>query len=134
MHNEAGYAEKAIQAGAMGYLTKKEPIENVISAIREVMKGNLYVSSEMSEKLIIKLMKKDREAGDDNPLKSLTHRETEVLRLFGSGYTPQEIAEELQLSINTVEAHRKHLREKLGLSSSKELVKYAIRVFSRPAD
>jgi len=126
MYDEAIYAEKAIMAGAMGYLSKKEPVDEIINAIREVIKGNLYLPGDLSEKLILKLMKRGNE-NESNPHKSLSPREKEILSFIGAGFTPREIAHELKISINTVETHRKNLKEKLGFTSSSELVKYAIK-------
>lgn len=126
MYDEALYAEKAILAGAMGYLTKKEPVEEIINAVREVVKGNLYLPGDLSEKLILKLMKKGND-DDKNFHKGLSPREREVLQFIGAGYTPREIALQLKLSVNTVETHRKNIKEKLGLGTSRELVRYAIK-------
>ncbi len=127
MYDEIHYAEKAILSGAMGYITKKEPIEQIITGIREVMKGNLYILGDLSGKLIMKLMRMGQDGKPDYH-KGLTPRECEVLHFIGAGYKPIEIARELKLSVNTVETHRKHLKEKLGLSSSRELFKYAIKI------
>ena len=126
MYDEALYAEKAIIAGAAGYMTKKEPVENIINGIREVMKGNLYLPGEISEKLIMKLIKR---GNNDTAYQQtgLTPREREILHFIGSGYSPLEIARKLNLSVNTVETHRKHLKEKLGLTTCRELFKYAIK-------
>ncbi|HPS58752.1 MAG TPA: response regulator transcription factor [Spirochaetota bacterium] len=125
MYDEAVYAEKAIVAGASGYMTKKEPIDRIITGIREVMNGNLYLPGDISGKLIMKLIKA---GGDDSALSrdGLTPRELEILHLIGSGYTPLEIARKFNVSINTIETHRKHLKEKLGLTTCRELLKYAI--------
>ena len=127
MYDEALYAEKAILAGAMGYLSKKEPVEEIINAVREVIKGNLYLPGDLSEKLILKLMKKGNE-DDINPHKGLTPREREVLGFIGSGFSPREIAVELQLSVTTVQTHRENIKEKLGISTSREHVRYAIKM------
>lgn len=126
MYDETLYAEKAILTGAMGYITKKEPVQEIINGIREVMKGNIFVPGDISGKLIMKLMKMGVDE-DGEPQSGLTPREREVLRLIGTGNTPAEIARELKLSVNTVETHRKHLKEKLGLNSSRDLFKYAIK-------
>jgi len=126
MYDEALYAEKAIMTGAMGYITKKAPIQDIITGIREVTNGNLYVPGDISGRLIIKLIKMGV-TEEDEPLKNLTPRERQVLRFIGAGYTPAEIARELKLSINTVETHRKHLKDKLGFSTSRDLFKYAIK-------
>lgn len=125
MYDEAVYAEKAIVAGASGYMTKKEPVEKIITGIREVMNGNLYLPGDISGKLIMKLIKA---GGEDQAVSrdGLTPRELEILHLIGAGYTPAEIARKFNLSINTIETHRKHLKEKLGLSTCRELLKYAI--------
>jgi len=126
MHDEAFYAERAVLAGAMGYITKKEPIQEIINGIREVMKGNLYIPGDLSGKLIMKLMRKGQ--GEEADLHiGLTPREREVLQYIRVGYTPIEIARELKLSVNTVETHRKNLKDKLGLASCRELFKYAIK-------
>lgn len=127
MYDEALYAEKAILAGAMGYLCKKEPVEEIINAVREVVEGHLYLPGDLSKKLIFKLMKKG-DKDNSNPHKGLTPREREVLGFIGAGFSPKEIAIELKLSVNTVETHRRNIREKLGLSTSRELVRYAIKI------
>lgn len=126
MYDEAVYAERAILSGAMGYITKKEPVQDIITGIREVMKGNLYLPGDISGKLIKKLIKAGTE-DETGSLKVLTPREREVLRFIGAGYTPTEISRELKLSVNTVETHRRHLKEKLGFATSRELFKYAIK-------
>lgn len=126
MYEETLYAERAILTGAAGYITKKEPVQAIINGIREVMNGSLYIPGDISGKLIMKLMKIGID--EDKDLHSgLTPREREILHLIGAGNTPAEIARELKLSVNTVETHRKHLKEKLGLRSSRELFKYAIK-------
>jgi len=126
MYDEALYAERAILTGAAGYITKKEPVQTIINGIREVINGHLFIPGDISGKLIMKLMKMG--VDEDKDLHSgLTPREREILRLIGAGNTPAEIARELKLSVNTVETHRKHLKEKLGLSTCRDLFKYAIK-------
>ena len=126
MHDEAFYAEKAILAGAMGYITKKGPVQEIITGIREVMKGNLYIPGDLSGKLIMNLMRKHQGEEIGSHI-GLTPRENEVLQYIRIGYSPIEIARELKLSVNTVETHRKNLKDKLGLSSCRQLFKYAIK-------
>lgn len=126
MYDETLYAERAILTGAMGYITKKEPVQEIINGIREVMKGNLFIPGDISGKLIMKLMKMGVDENTDSH-KGLTPREREILRLIGAGNSPAEIARELKLSVNTVETHRRHLKEKLGLNTSRDLFKYAIK-------
>jgi len=126
MYDETLYAERAILSGAMGYITKKEPVQSIITGIRVVISGHLFIPGDISGKLIMKLMKMG--VDEDKELNSgLTPREREILCLIGAGNSPAEIARELKLSVNTVETHRKHLKEKLGLKSSRDLFKYAIK-------
>ncbi len=125
MYDEALYAERAILGGAMGFITKKEPIVNVITGIREVMKGNLYINGDISGRLIMKLMNVGFE--EKEPLMKLTPREREILRFIGAGFTPIEIAKKINISVNTVETHRKNIKEKLGIPTSRELFKFAIK-------
>ena len=126
MFDEAVYAEKALHYGAMGYITKKEPVEVVIRAIRQVVDGGLYLPKNISDKLIMKFMKQgDVHEGSED--ERLTPKEKEILHYIGRGYSPGEIAKELKLSVNTVESHRRKMKLKLGFESSKELTKYAIK-------
>ena len=127
MHDEVHYAEKAVLTGSMGYITKKESIETIISGIRDVMKGNIFVSGDMSGKLIKKLVRSEHLKDEDDCQGLLTPREMEIFNLIGAGNTPKDIARELYLSVHTVETHRRNIKEKLGLASSRELVKYAIK-------
>jgi DNA-binding NarL/FixJ family response regulator len=126
MHNEALYAERALRAGAMGYIMKQEAAENLLTAIRYVLGGQIYVSDKVSKRLIRKLArgKVDMVA---SPVDSLSDRELEVFRSIGQGYGTSEIAEKLYLSIKTIETYRTHIKEKLNLANSHELLQYAIQ-------
>jgi DNA-binding NarL/FixJ family response regulator len=125
MHDESLYAERALKAGARGYIMKQEPQETIMSALRMVARGEVYLSSAMSAKLLRSFsgVKSD---SDLAPLERLTNRELEIFRLIGEGQSVRTIAEKLFLSTKTVEAHKEHIKLKLNLKSSNELLQYAI--------
>ena len=125
MHDEGLYAERALKAGARGYVMKQEPQETVINAIRTVLKGEVYLSPKMSSKLLRNFSGPKSDA-DVAPLDRLTDRELEIFRLIGEGQSVRAIAEKLFLSTKTVEAHKEHIKQKLNLKSSNELLQYAI--------
>ena len=126
MHNEALYAERALRAGAMGYIMKDEASEKLLMAIRHVLLGQIYVSDKISTRLISKFTggKADLAA---SPIDGLTDRELEVFNLIGQGYGTSQIADKLYLSIKTIETYRTHIKEKLSLADSRELLQYAIQ-------
>lgn len=125
MHDEKLYAERALRAGAMGYVQKQDPPETVLRALREVLAGKVFVSQVVSERLVRSLI-----PGEPRPkrtsLESLSDRELEVLNLMGEGLTTQQIAERLHLSVKTVHSHRERLKLKLRLENTAELVRYAV--------
>jgi DNA-binding NarL/FixJ family response regulator len=123
MREEGIYAERALRAGADGYITKEEGAEKAIAAIRLLMQGKRYVSDKLAGKMMDRLAGngEDGEAAID----SLSDRELEVLELIGNGLGSREIAEKLHLSIKTIESHREHIKTKLGLARATELVNYA---------
>ncbi|WP_292917335.1 response regulator [Nitrosomonas sp.] len=125
MHDESVYAERALRAGARGYVMKQEPGETLLAAIREVLKGNIYLSKNMQEKLLKKIA-----SGGSEPeqlINSLTPSEFEVLHLIGQGHSSQEIAKLLCRSIKTIETHRFNIRIKLNLKDGADLIRYATR-------
>lgn len=126
MHDETLYAERALRAGARGYVMKNEGGEKLVEAIRQVLRGRTYVSANMSEKILDIFSGQHRRA-DDTTLGKLTDREFEVFGLIGQGLTTKEIARRLGLSTKTVETHRLHVREKLQLTSGPALIQYAVR-------
>lgn len=126
MHDEALYAERALRAGARGYIMKNEGGEKLVEAIRQVLQGKTYVSENMSGK-VLEIFSHRRRRADDTTIGKLTDREFEVFRLLGQGMTTREIGQQLRLSTKTVETHRLHVREKLGLKSGPALIKYAVR-------
>ncbi len=125
MHNEAVFGLRALKAGALGYVMKAEAINHVAEAIFKVLQGKIYVSPEFAEKLIFKAVQ-SAEAGAGSPVDALSDRELEVLQLLGKGGSTRSIAEMLHLSVKTIETHRAHIKEKLGLQDSEEMVKFAI--------
>ncbi len=126
MHNEALYAERALRAGAMGYIMKQEASEKLLTAIRYVLGGEIFVSDDISKRLIRQLARgKDDMA--TSSVDNLSDRELEVFHLIGQGYGTSQIAEKLYLSIKTIETYRTHIKEKLNLADSRELLQYAIQ-------
>ena len=125
MHDETLHAERALRAGAKGYVMKQEAPEKVISAIRQVLQGNIYVSDAMSAKLLNKLID-SRKEGSSSPLEILSDRELQVFQLLGRGFGTRQVADKLNVSIKTVEAYRANIKDKLNLKSSAELVQHAI--------
>lgn len=126
MHDESILASHALRAGARGFLMKTEGGEKLIQAIRQVLDGKIYVSDVVSSKAIDVFSGKIRRA-EDPPTSLLTDREFEVFQFIGQGLTTREMGSRLRLSPKTVETHRLHIREKLGLRSGPELIQYAVR-------
>jgi DNA-binding NarL/FixJ family response regulator len=124
MYDESVYAERALQAGALGYLNKQSARETLINAIRSVLAGRIYLSPEMTEQIV-----KSRVGGfvksGDSPIESLSNRELEVLTLIGQGKTTGAIAKQLYLSVHTIDTYREKLKIKLNLANSAELNRYA---------
>jgi len=126
MHDESIYAERAIRAGARGYIMKEVASKNIINAIRTVLNNELYLSEKMSKNILDKVI----HGSGDTPgisMEDLTNREFEVFQLIGNGFSTKEIAHKLNLSIFTVESHKKNIREKLMLKDTSELTKHAIQ-------
>ncbi len=126
MHDESLYAERALRAGANGYIMKQEATERVLIAIRQILTGEVYVSDRMAQKMVRQFVK-----GSAVPKRSivdeLTDRELEVFRLIGQGHGTRQIAEELHLSVKTVESYYAHIKEKLSLKNGRELVQHAVQ-------
>jgi DNA-binding NarL/FixJ family response regulator len=126
MHDESLYAERALRAGAGGYVMKQEAPQTLLAAIRAVLSGQVYVSSKMGAALLQRMVSgKKRDAG--LPMDRLTDRELEIFRMIGGGKSVKDIADNLFLSVKTVEAHREHIKEKLNIKTSAELLRFAIR-------
>lgn len=127
MHEETLYAERALRAGAMGYVMKQEPGKTVKAAIRKVLSGNMHLSEAMSSTILAKYMRGDQAAPPASPIATLSDRELEVFRMLGQGKGVRLIAEELQLTIPTVNSFRNRIKEKLSLKSSTEVMLHAIQ-------
>lgn len=125
MHDEKVYAERALRAGACGYIMKEESAEYLTIALKRVLEGGIYLSREMSTRLL-KTFGNPEGRNPDSPLQRLTDREFEVFRLIGEGKTTEEIAQQLHISPKTVDVHRFQIKDKLQLASSTALVHYAV--------
>ena len=125
MHDESLFAERVLAAGALGYINKQEAPSKIIKAIQRVLSGKVYVSDEMTERLVDSATGSRKESSQ-SPLQRLSNRELEVFELIGRGMTTGKIADHLQLSIKTIETHRENIKKKLGLGSGQELTRHAI--------
>lgn len=126
MHDEALYAERALRAGARGYVMKRETTKSVVTAIRRVLEGGTYVS----ERVLNRMVQRMKSPGRDNtasPVEQLSDRELEIFRLLGQGRTTSQIAEDLHLSVKTVQAYCARAKEKFGVESLGALLRAAIR-------
>lgn len=125
MHDEQLYAERAIRAGAMGYVGKNEPAEAIVDAVRNILRGRVHVSERFANR-VVQRMAVQGGADEGTPLDTLSDREVEVLTLLGDGLSTRAVAEHLHLSTKTIHTYREHLKAKLGLDSASELVRYAV--------
>jgi DNA-binding NarL/FixJ family response regulator len=126
MHEESVYAQRALRAGASGYIMKQEGAEKVLTALRRVLKGEVYLSERMGNRVLHTLVN-GRDSLASSPVEELSDRELEVFSLIGQGLGTRPIAEKLHLSVKTIESHRAHIKEKLNLKSASELVHHAIQ-------
>lgn len=129
MHDEAVYGERAIRAGARGYLNKQEASKKVVAAIRAILAGEVYVSEQMKSAILQKMSAGGAKGGavGGSPTDVLSDRELEVFQLLGQGLAVRQVADMLFVSPKTVEAHREHIKEKLNFKTSAELLRYAIQ-------
>jgi DNA-binding NarL/FixJ family response regulator len=125
MHDESLYAERALRAGSLGYIMKEEATEQVLVAIRRVLKGEIFLSEKMKSRMLQQLTTGGRNKVVVSPIENLTDRELEVFRLIGEGRSTRQIAGELHLSVRTVEAYREYIKSKLNLRNATELVQHA---------
>ncbi len=124
VHDESIYAEIAFRAGALGYLMKQEALEKILTAIRRVLSGNIYVSDALAAKMLQQQVRGQTNI-QESPVKGLSDRELEVFQLIGQWKKTREIAGELHLSVKTVEYYREQIKHKLNLKDSGELTQYA---------
>ncbi len=126
MHDETLYAERVVRAGARGYIMKQADPDKIIEAIRKVLSGGVYLSQRMASNILDGLSG-FRGSASTPAVSKLTDREFEVLRMIGTGIDAHDIASQLHLSIKTVDTHRAHIREKLGVKNTTELIHFATR-------
>jgi DNA-binding NarL/FixJ family response regulator len=123
-HDETVYAEVAFRAGALGYLMKEEALEKIITAIRRVLSGNIYVSDALGARMLQQQVRGKTDL-QESPVKGLSDRELEVFQLIGQWKKTSEIAQELHLSVKTIEYYREQIKRKLNLKNSAELTQHA---------
>jgi DNA-binding NarL/FixJ family response regulator len=126
MHDESLYAERALRAGANGYVMKQEVAETVVKAVRTVVQGDLYVSEAIASRMLRDFLEGKRGGRGRVGLENLSDRELEVFELIGRGKPARAIAEMLHLSVKTVETHRGHIKRKLKLRNAAELMQHAV--------
>src|ERR1700674_2597658 len=126
MHDESIYAERALRAGANGYIMKQEATEKVLVALRRILAGEIYVSDRIANKMLKHYITGSGTLRHSS-IADLSDRELEVFRLIGEGHGTRQIAEELHLSVKTVESYQAHIKEKLSLRSARELMQHAIQ-------
>ena len=126
MHDESIYAERALRAGAQGYIMKQEATEKVLVALRRILSREIYVSERIANRMLQRYIGSPG-TGRPSSVADLTDRELEVFRLIGEGHSTRRIAEELHISVKTVESYQAHIKEKLSLRNARELVQHAIQ-------
>ena len=124
MHDEAVYAERALRAGANGYIMKQEATDRVLTAIRHILGGDVYLSDRLTKRMLRQFV--NGSVSPRDPLAKLSDRELEVYRLIGAGHSTRQIADELHVSTKTVESYQAHIKEKLALRNARELVQHAV--------
>lgn len=128
MHEESVYAERALNAGARGYVMKQEAPDKLVAAVRKLLSGGIYLSPQMEERMLMSLVK-GKPATAEPSLSVLTEREFEVLQMIAQGLTSAQIAERINRSIKSVEAYRTSLRAKLGAKTTVDLARLALEHF-----
>lgn len=126
MHDESLFAERAMRAGARGYIMKREGADKILPAMRAILSGDIYLSEQMQKKLLRGVFHSGKLEPGSFPLETLSDRELEVFQLIGNGFTTREIACRLNLSPKTIDSYREHLKMKLSLENGKELLRHAI--------
>lgn len=124
-HDEELYAERAIRAGAKGYVMKLEAGDVLVTAVRQIMNGGIYLSDKIGSQLIMKIA--SGQSAGDNPLEILSDRELEVFELTGKGESTKEIAQRLHVSVKTIDTYRARIKEKMNLKTANELMRRAVQ-------
>jgi DNA-binding NarL/FixJ family response regulator len=127
MHDESFYAERALRAGARGYISKSAGPKTVITAIRRILAGEIYLSQRMASRMVAKFVDGKAKKETGSPEDRLTNRELQVFEMIGRGVRTRDIATQLHLSVKTVESHRENIKRKLQLKSATELLQHAIQ-------
>lgn len=125
MHDESLFAERALRAGAHGYITKQEPSDVILEAMRKILQGEMFVSPKMALQLVSVLINKSRPGAKKRLFERMTDREMEIFQLVGSGHSTRQIAEMLHIDVKTVETHLARVRDKLNVRSMDELRQHA---------
>ena len=126
MHDESLFAERALRAGARGYIMKQEALEKVLVGIRRVLDGEIFVSDTIATRMLEKFVSGDAKEAN-SPIGLLSNRELTVFRMIGQGLKTSQIADKLHLSVKTIESYRSHIKDKLKLNDGTDLLKYAIQ-------
>jgi DNA-binding NarL/FixJ family response regulator len=127
VYEERFFAERALRAGARGYVSKLEAAEHLVKAVRKILAGKLYLSSALTERLLLQNLVNGDSRQFASPIEKLSDREFQVFEQIGAGHSTAEIAKQLNLSVKTIETHRAHTKEKLNLINSAELTRYALQ-------
>jgi DNA-binding NarL/FixJ family response regulator len=125
IHDESVYAERVLLAGAQAYLMKDSAADNIVKAVRRVLRGEIYVSDAVSDKFL-HIIAGDKTGTSKTPIENLSDREFETFRLIGQGYKASQIASQLHLSVKTIETYRSRIKDKLGLVNAAQLLQYSI--------
>jgi DNA-binding NarL/FixJ family response regulator len=125
-HDEALYAERALRAGAKGYIMKYESSDTLLAAIRKIFNGGIYISDDMNKKLLMGMMQGKKEI-NESPIQVLSDRELEVFELIGQGKSSAEISKQLHLAAKTIETYRSRIKDKLGYKNATEMMFQAIK-------
>jgi DNA-binding NarL/FixJ family response regulator len=125
MYDSRLFAERALRAGASGYVNKQQPSEDIVEAVRVVLSGEIYLSESMTREILRRTSKGGEPT--ESPVENLSDRELEIFRLIGQGRATRQIASELHISISTVETYRERLKTKLGLKNGAELARQAMQ-------
>lgn len=131
MHAESLYGDRALRAGAMGYVMKSEPATTVLEAVRKVLGGDVHLSEKMATQLVTKFVQGESSELPPSPVETLSDRELEVFRMLGQGKSTGEIAKEMNLALTTVSTFKNRIKEKLNLKNSTETALYALQWFSQ---
>lgn len=126
MHDESLFAERAVRAGAMGYLNKEQSRTRILEAIRSILDGKVFLSEAMTSRMLTRTMGKSAEE-DRSPIETLSDRELQVFELIGEGLTVREIAGKLQLSPKTVETYRENIKSKFDINNATDLIRHAVQ-------